>query len=74
MIIFVDDNPSPDFERWLEDQHSRVATELRQFLNIEAGLQEILIGTRHAEFTTQLRSFLDIEAGLAAIVSARELT
>jgi hypothetical protein len=38
MTHSVNDNLSPDFESWLEEQRGQVMADLRQFLDVEAGL------------------------------------
>ncbi|WP_280273558.1 hypothetical protein [Nocardia wallacei] len=71
MTLFVDDDTvPPEFGQWLTQQREQVAADLRQVLDVEAGLQEILIGAHRAELKNQIRSIVDIEAGLAAIVPA----
>ncbi|WP_280479567.1 hypothetical protein [Nocardia asiatica] len=54
--------------RWLDTNHAQFYTELATRLDIEAGLEEVLLAERHNSLVEEIRDKLDIEAGLAAIL------
>jgi hypothetical protein len=55
-------------QRWLTRQRASLMGGLADALNLEAGLQELLVPERHADLVDDLDDILDIETGLAAIV------
>ncbi|MGV9544112.1 hypothetical protein [Nocardia beijingensis] len=55
-------------DRWLVTRHQSFVSGLAERLDLEAGLQEVMLSERHASLTKQLGDQLDLEAGLAAIL------
>ncbi len=54
--------------RWLDIRRDRFYAELGERLDIEAGLEEVLLGEHHRELVGTIQENLDIEGGLAAIL------
>jgi hypothetical protein len=55
-------------DRWLSEHHAQFVNELANRLDLEAGLEEVLLGERHQALVEEVRSKLDLDAGLAAIL------
>ncbi|MFG3525066.1 hypothetical protein ACGF5S_32745 [Nocardia nova] len=55
-------------DRWLTEHHALFVDELAGRLDLDAGLEEVLLGERHYELVEKVRSNLDLDAGLAAIL------
>ncbi|MBF6183388.1 hypothetical protein [Nocardia otitidiscaviarum] len=54
--------------RWLDTHRDQFYAELALRLDIEAGLEEVLLAERHNGLVEEIRDKLDIEAGLANIL------
>jgi len=65
-----DDLRDTEFDAWLATQRTELDADLADSLDIEAGLQDVLIGSRYAAVLVDVAGHLDLEAGLAAIVPA----
>ncbi|MEV6013265.1 hypothetical protein AB0M29_41715 [Streptomyces sp. NPDC051976] len=58
-------------DRRLKDLDQQAVTALAHVLEIEAGLQEVLLDARHRRAIAELADVLDIEAGLAAALATQ---
>ncbi|GAA3087405.1 hypothetical protein [Streptosporangium carneum] len=58
-------------DRWLNEHQHVLESGLGSLLDIEAGLQEVLLQSRHSVLGNDLDTVLDVEAGLAAILPAK---
>ncbi|PPJ05433.1 hypothetical protein C5E51_23360 [Nocardia nova] len=61
-------NDGAAVDRWLAIHHQRFLDGLAARLDIEAGLEEVLLSERHEELVAVVSDKLDLEAGLAAIL------
>ncbi|MEV5430344.1 hypothetical protein [Streptomyces sp. NPDC052701] len=61
----------PVLKRWSDEHQRPLVTGLNDVLDIEAGLQEILLTSRYGTAVRALDGVLDVEAGLAAVLPAR---
>lgn len=56
-------------DRWLSVQHQHLVDHLDATLDVETGLQDILLHSQHAALVERLDTEIDVEANLAAIIS-----
>jgi hypothetical protein len=65
------DTPDNDaaVDRWLRTQHQAMLDDVREQLDISAGLAEVLLATKYADLRTATAKTLDVDAGLTAILS-----
>ncbi|MFD6358182.1 hypothetical protein [Nocardia tengchongensis] len=59
--------------QWLDTHRDQFYAELTERLDIEAGLEEVLLTERHNSLIEEIHDKLDIEGGLAAILPAPPL-
>lgn len=65
-----DDLRDAEVDAWLAARRTELDADLANSLDIETGLQDVLIGSRHAAVIADVAGHLDLEAGLAAIAPA----
>lgn len=63
----VDDDLHAEVDAWLVARRTELDADLADGLDIETGLQDVLIGSRHAAVLADVAGNLDLEAGLATI-------
>jgi hypothetical protein len=61
---------SDENDEWLTDQYSALLGSVASTLDLDAGMQDVLVRARHADLVAGLGDILDLEAGLRAAVHA----
>jgi hypothetical protein len=59
-------------DRWLLEHRDAMIAALDEVIDVEAGLQDVLLSTRFTSLVDNLDEVIDVEAGLAAIVPVPE--